>query len=62
MPSPSYLLEIEPTLVEADDGSWLAVAGKGSPVRVGVIESTREAARERFQEALSRVVEALAHE
>lgn len=50
---------IEPIFRATADGSWLAIAGPGAPVRVGVIEPTQEQARVRFGEALDRVAAAL---
>lgn len=53
------ILATEPTLIGAADGSWLAVAGEGAIVRVGVMGQTQEAARVRFKEALTRFAAAV---
>lgn len=50
---------IEPTLINASDGSWLAIAGPGAPVRVGAFGATEDDARHQFQTALERVARAL---
>lgn len=53
------ILGIQPKLIAAVDGHWLAVAGPGAPARVGVLEPSKELARVRFNEALRRLVGAL---
>lgn len=59
MGDPHAVLNVVPTLIPTADGSWLAVSGPDSPVRVGALEETEELARSRFQEAVVRVVDAL---
>jgi hypothetical protein len=49
------ILALQPTLIPASDGSWIARAGDESPVCVGAMGPTEEAARERFAEALARL-------
>jgi hypothetical protein len=46
--------KLEPRLIERRVGGWLAVTDDDSPVRVGVVGTTEEEARERFREALAR--------
>jgi hypothetical protein len=46
------IMNIHPRLVEAADGSWLAIAG-GAPIRLGVVGETADEARLRFGEALA---------
>lgn len=53
------IMETEPTVINTQDGSWLAVAGPGAPIRVGAFGSTESDARLGFQVALERVVRAL---
>jgi hypothetical protein len=53
------ILSIQPTMIAVADGTWLAIAGPGAGVRVGVVEPTQAQARLRFGEALHRVAEVL---
>ena len=52
-------LNIEPTFIEASDGSWLAVAGPDSAVRLGAMEQTKEQASDSFQAVLLLTQDAL---
>jgi hypothetical protein len=51
------IASIEPTMIRAADGSWLAVAGPGKPIRCGVFGPSREAAEARFHEAITAAAE-----
>lgn len=46
---------LNPILIQATDGSWLAIADPSSPVTVGAWESTKEQALDEFNAALTRL-------
>lgn len=50
---------INPTLIPASDGSWLAIAGPHAPLRVGAIGADPESASAAFAAAVERLQRAL---
>lgn len=54
------LEHVEPTMVALPGGGWLAVAGPGKGVRLGVCASTPAEARTRFDQEFSRLCELVA--